>query len=54
VTVAFADGAPRRRKGRLAASREPGLGVRPKMKVLGKAVIEVKTKKRSTAGRLDG
>jgi len=38
VTVAFADGAPQRRKGRLAASREPGLGVRPKMKVLGKPV----------------
>jgi len=38
VTVAFADGAPQRRKGRLAASREPGLGVRPNMKVLGKPV----------------
>jgi L-alanine-DL-glutamate epimerase-like enolase superfamily enzyme len=38
VTVAFADGAPQRRKGRLAASREPGLGVRPRMKVLGKPV----------------
>jgi len=39
VTVAFADGAPQRRKGRLAASREPGLGVRPNMKVLGKPVF---------------
>jgi cis-L-3-hydroxyproline dehydratase len=38
VTVAFADGAPQRRKGRLAASREPGLGVKPNMKVLGKPV----------------
>jgi L-alanine-DL-glutamate epimerase-like enolase superfamily enzyme len=35
VTVSYADGAPRRRNGRLAASHEPGLGVRPKMDVLG-------------------
>ena len=35
VTVAFADGAPQRTHGRLAASREPGLGVRPIMDVLG-------------------
>jgi cis-L-3-hydroxyproline dehydratase len=41
VTVAFADGAPQRKKGRLAASKEPGLGVRPKMKVLGRAVLNV-------------
>jgi L-alanine-DL-glutamate epimerase-like enolase superfamily enzyme len=39
VTVAFADGAPRRKHGRLAASREPGLGVRPKMQVLGKPLV---------------
>jgi L-alanine-DL-glutamate epimerase-like enolase superfamily enzyme len=38
VTVAFADGAPRRKHGRLAASREPGLGVRPMLKVLGEPV----------------
>ena len=38
VTVAFADGAPQRQAGRLAASRDPGLGVRPKMDVLGKPV----------------
>jgi L-alanine-DL-glutamate epimerase-like enolase superfamily enzyme len=36
VTVALADGAPQRSNGRLAASREPGLGVRPHMDVLGK------------------
>jgi len=36
VTVAFADGAPQRTQGRLAASREPGLGVQPKLDVLGK------------------
>ena len=41
VTVSFADGAPRRERGRLAASREPGLGVRPNMKRLGKPVINV-------------
>lgn len=40
VTVAFADGAPKRRHGRLAASREPGLGVQPMMDVLGKPVNE--------------
>ena len=34
VTVAFAEGAPQRKHGRLAASREPGLGVRPMMEVL--------------------
>jgi len=39
VTVAFADGAPQRKGGRLAASRQPGLGVRPKMKVLGKPMF---------------
>ena len=42
VTVAFADGAPQRKHGRLAASREPGLGVRPRMDVLGKPVGEWK------------
>lgn len=41
VTVAFADGAPQRNHGRLAASTAPGLGVRPMMKVLGKPVLEV-------------
>src|SRR4029450_6902938 len=41
VTVSFADGAPRREGGRLAASREPGLGGRPNMKRLGKPVINV-------------
>ncbi len=41
VTVAFADGAPQRQHGRLAASHAPGLGVKPMMKVLGKPVLEV-------------
>ena len=41
VTVSFAEGAPRRTGGRLAASREPGLGVRPDLAVLGDPAIEV-------------
>ena len=41
VTVSTADGAPQRINGRMAASREPGLGIRPKMEVLGKAVVEI-------------
>lgn len=41
VTVSIADGAPQRTNGRLAASTQPGLGVRPKMDVLGKAVVVV-------------
>jgi L-alanine-DL-glutamate epimerase-like enolase superfamily enzyme len=42
VTVSFADGAPRRAGGQLAASREPGLGVRPDVGLLGKPVVEVR------------
>ena len=41
VTVSFADGAPQRAKGRLAASREPGLGVHPRMDVLGDPVLTI-------------
>src|SRR5204863_473367 len=41
VTVSIADGAPRRVNGRMAASTAPGLGVKPKMEVLGKPVLEV-------------
>lgn len=41
VTVSFADGAPQRKHGRLAASREPGLGVRPVLERLGRPVIEI-------------
>lgn len=42
VTVSTADGAPQRINGRMAASREPGLGIKPKMAVLGepKVVVE--------------
>jgi cis-L-3-hydroxyproline dehydratase len=42
VTVSFADGAPQRRNGRLAAPREPGLGVRPNLAMLGAPVLEVR------------
>ena len=38
VTVSIADGAPSRKNGRMAASTEPGLGVTPKMDVLGDPV----------------
>ena len=41
-TVTFADGAPARVNGRMAASRAPGLGVTPRMKVLGRPVIDVR------------
>jgi cis-L-3-hydroxyproline dehydratase len=41
VTVSHADGAPRRSNGRMAASTAPGLGVTPRMDVLGKPVLVV-------------
>jgi L-alanine-DL-glutamate epimerase-like enolase superfamily enzyme len=41
VTVSTADGAPQRVQGRMAASKKPGLGVTPKMDVLGKPVLLV-------------
>jgi L-alanine-DL-glutamate epimerase-like enolase superfamily enzyme len=41
VTVSTADGAPRRVNGRMAASTRPGLGIMPKMEVLGKPVFIV-------------
>jgi L-alanine-DL-glutamate epimerase-like enolase superfamily enzyme len=40
VTVETADGAPRRVDGRMSAPTAPGLGVRPKMDVLGDPVFE--------------
>ncbi|MBS1722903.1 MAG: mandelate racemase/muconate lactonizing enzyme family protein [Armatimonadetes bacterium] len=42
VTVSFCEGAPIRRQGRLAASSEPGLGVRPDFAQLGGALLEVR------------
>jgi cis-L-3-hydroxyproline dehydratase len=41
VTVSIADGAPQRKNGRMAASSQPGLGVTPRMDVLGKPVLAV-------------
>jgi L-alanine-DL-glutamate epimerase-like enolase superfamily enzyme len=42
VTVSTAEGAPQRVNGRMAASKSPGLGIKPRMGVLGKPVVEVK------------
>src|SRR6185436_12283166 len=41
VTVSIADGAPQRKNGRLAASTEPGLGIKPRWDVLGKPVFSL-------------
>jgi L-alanine-DL-glutamate epimerase-like enolase superfamily enzyme len=41
VTVSTANGAPQRRNGRMAASTQPGLGIQPKMEVLGKPLVDV-------------
>jgi L-alanine-DL-glutamate epimerase-like enolase superfamily enzyme len=42
VAVSIADGAPRRQGGRLAAPTAPGLGVSPKMAVLGTPVFSIR------------
>lgn len=41
VTVRTADGAPERVNGRMAASNQPGLGIKPKTDVLGKPLLIV-------------
>ncbi|MFO0930644.1 MAG: cis-3-hydroxy-L-proline dehydratase [Gemmataceae bacterium] len=41
VTVSHADGAPRRVHGRMAASTTPGLGVTPRIDVLGRPLVEI-------------
>jgi cis-L-3-hydroxyproline dehydratase len=41
VTVSTAEGAPRRLRGRMAASTAPGLGIEPRPDVLGEPVVEV-------------
>jgi L-alanine-DL-glutamate epimerase-like enolase superfamily enzyme len=56
VTRCTADGAPRRRDGRMAASLEPGLGVRPLREVLGAPLVEFgrpreRARSRSRPGR---
>jgi L-alanine-DL-glutamate epimerase-like enolase superfamily enzyme len=42
VTVSIADGAPQRVNGRMAAPTRPGLGVTPRLEVLGPPVLEVR------------
>jgi len=41
VTVSIAEGAPQRVNGRMAASTRPGLGVTPRLDILGKYVVDV-------------
>lgn len=41
VTVSTAEGAPQRENGFMTASTAPGLGIQPRMPVLGKRVLEV-------------
>ncbi len=41
VTVSIAEGAPRRKDGRMAASHAPGLGITPRPEVLGDPVLEI-------------
>tara|TARA_B100000700_G_C14990456_1_gene830997 strand:+ start:443 stop:1546 length:1104 start_codon:yes stop_codon:yes gene_type:complete len=41
VTVSTAKGAPQRKNGRMNASTNPGLGIQPKMDVLGDPVIDI-------------
>ncbi|MFO7483626.1 MAG: mandelate racemase, partial [Oceanibaculum nanhaiense] len=41
VTVSLAEGAPQRQHGRMSASTAPGLGVIPRMEVLGAPVFSV-------------
>ena len=41
VTVTTADGAPQRNNGRMSAADKAGLGIAPKMNVLGKPVLEI-------------
>lgn len=41
VTVSTVEGAPKRKGGRLAASLAPGLGIEPRMDVLGEPVIDI-------------
>jgi L-alanine-DL-glutamate epimerase-like enolase superfamily enzyme len=41
VTVSLADGAPQRVNGRMAAGTRPGLGITPRMEVLGEPVLDM-------------
>lgn len=44
VNVSIAENAPQRQNGRLAASSKPGLGITPRIDVLGKPVFETGTR----------
>jgi len=41
VTVSTAEGSPKRDNGRMSASNKPGLGIEPKMDILGDPVMEI-------------
>ena len=41
VTVSTADGAPQRNNGRMSASNDPGLGIKPIMNILGNPILEI-------------
>jgi L-alanine-DL-glutamate epimerase-like enolase superfamily enzyme len=41
VTVSIAEGAPQRVNGRMAASQSPGLGITPRLEVLGRPVLDI-------------
>ena len=41
VTVSNAEGAPQRINGRMSASKEPGLGVRPRFEILGDPLVDI-------------
>lgn len=41
VTVSTAEGGPQRIQGRMAANTQPGLGIQPRMDVLGKRVVDI-------------
>ena len=41
VTVSTADGAPQRNNGRMSASNDPGLGIKPIMNILDNPVLEI-------------
>jgi len=41
VTVCTADGAPQRDKGRMKASSQPGMGIQPKLDILGDPIFEI-------------
>jgi len=46
VTLRTAEGAPQRRNGRMSASSEPGLGVTPRKRVLGRPLVDVAAPRR--------